>query len=335
MPDLPRDRDAPGDAGSMLTDARSMLTDAVHMVGSVGARGSAFAARRGPRGDGQAAFWFLLPSTIGFLIFYLLPFVRGIATSFTDWNLLSAPKLVGFDNFARMAGEPLFWNALRVTVTYVVVNITTQTVLALAIAGLMQYLALGVASRSAIVLPWLVPNVTVAIVTLFMLDPNVGFVNHVIENLGGRPQSFYGDGDLAIITVALVNTWRNMGYTALLFFAGMQMIPSVLYEAASMDGASAWRTFRSITVPLLRPVTVLVLVVSIIGSFQIFDTVAVATRGGPGNETRVIYYYIYQKAFAQFDMGYASAMAVVLFLIILVLSVTQLRLFRSSHSDLA
>ncbi len=290
--------------------------------------------RAGRRGDLGAAVWFLLPSTIGFAVFYLWPFFRGTVTSFTDWNLLSSARFVGFENYADMFADPLFWNALRVTAIYVVVNISTQTVLALAIASLMQYLNLGVGNRSAILVPWLVPNVTVAIVTLFMLDPNVGFVNYVIDFLGGRTQNFYGNGDLSIITIALVNTWRNMGYTALLFYAGMQTIPGGLYEAAALDGASAWNTFRRITLPLLRPVTVMVLVVSIIGSFQIFDTVAVTTRGGPGNATRVIYYYIYQKAFAEFNMGYASAMAVALFLLILALSIAQLRLLRSSQSDL-
>lgn len=278
---------------------------------------------------------FLLPSTVGFVVFYLWPLVRGTATSFTDWNLLSAPRYVGLDNYRAMVADPLFWNALRVTCAYVVVNITTQTVLALGIATLMQRLRLGVGNRSAILVPWLVPNVTIAIITLFMLDPNVGFVNHVIEVLGGHTRNFYGSSDLAIVTIALVNTWRNMGYTALLFYAGMQTIPGELYEAASLDGAGPWRAFRNVTLPLLRPVTVMVLVVSVIGSFQIFDTVAVTTRGGPGNATRVIYYYIYQKAFAQFDMGYASAMAVALFLLILGLSVVQLRLLRSNESDLS
>ena len=287
------------------------------------------------RNDARAAVWFLLPSALGLAVFYIWPFIRGTAMSFTDWNLLSAPTFVGTQNYREMLADPLFWNALRVTVIYVAVNISTQTVLALGIAVLMQRMALGVASRSAILVPWLVPNVTVAIVTLFALDPNVGFVNHVVELLGGQTRNFYGSSDLAIITIALVNTWRNMGYTALLFYSGMQVIPGELYEAADLDGASAWRAFRSITLPLLRPVTVMVLVVSMIGSFQIFDTVAVTTRGGPGNSSRVIYYYIYQKAFAQFDMGYASAMAVALFILILGLSVAQMRLLRSSRSDLA
>ncbi|MEV6862428.1 sugar ABC transporter permease [Streptosporangium subroseum] len=289
---------------------------------------------RKPRGDAPVAWLFLLPALIGFVAFYLVPTVRGFWISFTDWNLLSDPKFVGLDNYREMVQDAKFWNALRITAEYVVINIGSQTVLALAIAVLMDRLTKSVLVRAAIVVPWLVPNVTVAIVTLFMLDHNVGFVNHVLDMFGIEPQAFYGDSDQAIPTIALVNTWRNMGYTALLFFAGMQMIPRNLYEAAAIDGAGEWMLFRRITLPLLRPVMVLVLVVSIIGSFQIFDTVAVTTKGGPADATRVIYYYIYQKAFNEFHMGYAAAMAVALFLILILLTVTQMRMLRAADSDL-
>ena len=286
------------------------------------------------RSDGPTAALYLLPAVVGFSVFYAWPLIQGIGISFTDWNLLSPATFIGGKNYADLIGDPRFWNALRVTVIYVVVNIGSQMVLGLAIAGLMQKLRLRAFSRSAILLPWLVPNVTIAIVTLFMLDPNVGFVNEVISFLGGHTKSFYGNSDLAIYTIALVNTWRNMGYTAMLFYAGMQTISPSVYEAGAIDGASGFRAFRSITLPLLRPITAMILVVSMIGSFQIFDTVAVATGGGPGNSTRVIYYYIYQKAFEQFDMGYAAAMSVVLFVIIFTLSVVQLRVLHAAESDI-
>ena len=289
--------------------------------------------RRWRSSDGPTAALYLLPAVVGFAVFYAWPMIRGIGISLTDWNLLTEARWVGLDNYAALFQDPLFWNALRVTAIYVVVNITTQMALGLTIALLMQRLRIGLAARSAILLPWLIPNVTIAIVTLFMLDPNVGFVNHVLEFVGARTQSFYGSSDLAIFTVALVNSWRNMGYTALLFYAGIQTISPSVYEAAALDGASYLRTFRSVTLPLLRPITALVLVVSMIGSFQIFDTVAVATSGGPGNSTRVVYYYIYQKAFEQFDMGYGAAMAVVLFAIIFIFSLVQLRALRATESD--
>jgi multiple sugar transport system permease protein len=133
----------------------------------------------------------------------------------------------------------------------------------------------------------------------------------------------------------LINTWAYVGYTALLFYAGMLQIPHETYEAASIDGAGEFRTFARITLPLLRPILALVLVVSLIGSFQIFDTVAVTTKGGPVNASRVIYYYIYQQAFTYFHMGYAATMAILLVLVLAVLTFVQLRLLRASESQIA
>ena len=286
------------------------------------------------RGDGLVAMAFLAPVLIGFGLFYLIPMFRGAYISLTDWNLLSEPHFVGLANYCALMHDKVFGNALIVTVLYVLTNISTQTLLGLGIAVLMQRISQSVLIRSLLLVPWLVPNVTIAVITLFILDPNVGLMNHVLSWADIAPISFYGNGDIAIYTIALVNSWRNMGYTALLLFAGMQTIPTMVTEAAIMDGASAWRQFRSITLPLLRPILVMVVVVSMIGSFQIFDTVSVATKGGPGNSTRVVYFYIYQKAFQQFDMGYAAAMAVVLLALLLVLSLIQMRALRADSTDL-
>ena len=286
------------------------------------------------RGDGLVAMAFLAPVLIGFGLFYLSPMFRGAYISLTDWNLLSEPHFVGLANYSALMHDKVFGNALIVTVLYVLTNISTQTLLGLGIAVLMQRISQSVLIRSLLLVPWLVPNVTIAVITLFILDPNVGLMNHVLSWADIAPISFYGNGDIAIYTIALVNSWRNMGYTALLLFAGMQTIPTMVTEAAIMDGASAWRQFRSITLPLLRPILVMVVVVSMIGSFQIFDTVSVATKGGPGNSTRVVYFYIYQKAFQQFDMGYAAAMAVVLLALLLVLSLIQMRALRADSTDL-
>ncbi|MDR0960537.1 MAG: sugar ABC transporter permease [Propionibacteriaceae bacterium] len=283
--------------------------------------------------DVPTALLYLTPALLGFAVFYAWPLFRGVQISLTDWNLLSPAEWIGAANYQKLFTDPLFWNALKVTAIYVVVNIGSQMILGLGIAVLMQRLRIGTGTQSAILLPWLIPNVTVAIVTLFMLDPNVGFVNEVLDYIGASTHSFYGNSDLAIYTIALVNTWRNMGYTALLFYAGIQTISPDLYEAAALDGASGWRSFWSITLPMLRPITALILVVSMIGSFQIFDTVSVATDGGPGNATRVIYFYIYQKSFEELNMGYGAAMAVVLFALIFTFSLLQLRALRATESD--
>jgi len=180
-----------------------------------------------------------------------------------------------------------------------------------------------------------VPNVTVGLVWLWLLDTNLGFVNRTLDAMGLDKVGFFTNPAFAIPTISGINTWAFVGYTALLFYAGMLQIPQDTYEAAAIDGAGELRTFFRITLPLLKPILALVLVVSLIGSFQIFDTVAVTTKGGPVNASRVIYYYIYQQAFTYFHMGYAATMAILLVLILGVLTFIQLRLLRASESQLA
>ncbi|MGA7148664.1 MAG: sugar ABC transporter permease [Microbacterium sp.] len=290
---------------------------------------------RRSRSDFRIAMVFIAPAAIGFVAFFLIPTVRGIWFSFTDQNLVGSGEFIGTDNYVRMAGDPLFWNSLLVTIYYVVINITVQTVLAVLIAVLMHRLTQSLVIRGIILLPYLVANVVVALVWFWMFDYSTGIVNVVIDGLGLDRVAFFGDPATAIPTIALINVWRFVGYTALLVFAGLQTIPKELYEAGALDGASEARMFRSITLPLLRPVLALVLVITIVGSFQIFDTVAVTTEGGPVNATRVIYYYIYQQAFERFDLGYASALSVFLLVALALIAYAQLKLLRSNQSDLA
>ncbi|MFD0460253.1 carbohydrate ABC transporter permease [Streptomyces violaceoruber] len=261
--------------------------------------------------------------------------MRGIYYSLTDYSLIATPDFVGGDNYSRLIGDEQFWNALQVTGYYVLVNIVSQTLLALVLATLMHRLTRSVALRAMLLVPWLVPNVTVGLLWMWLLDTNLGLVNHVLNAMGMGTTGFFTSPDWAMPSVAAVNTWAYTGYTALLLYAGMLQVPQYLYESASLDGAGEWRMFTRITLPLLRPVLSLVLVVSLIGSFQIFDTIAVTTKGGPVSATRVIYYYIYEQAFTNFHMGYASAVAVVLALILGVLTAVQMRLLRASRSDLA
>lgn len=291
-------------------------------------------ARRRPRDDRRVAPLFIAPVLIGFAVFYVYPTVRGVWFSLTDYSLLNTPSYVGADNYKHLLHDEQFWNALRVTAYYVVINIVSQTVLALGLAALMHRLTRSAVLRATLLLPWLVPNVTVGLLWAWLLDANLGFANHLLHSMGFGGVSFYSP-TWAMPSVALVNTWAYTGYTALLFYAGMLQIPQELYESALVDGAGEIRMFRRITLPLLRPILALVLVVSLIGSFQIFDTVAVVYQGSPIPATRVIYFYIYQQAFGFFHMGYASAVAMVLVVILGLLTFVQLRLLRASRSDLA
>jgi multiple sugar transport system permease protein len=295
------------------------------------------------RSETRAAWLFLFPATVGFVVFYAYPALRGFYLSFTDFDLLrNDGEWIGLDNYRTLLGDALFWNALWITFKYVIINIGVQTVLALAIAVLMHRLTQSVIVRSVVLLPWLIPNAVLALLWMWMLDPNLGIVNSWLNAIGISSQGFLGSESQVIPTIAGINIWKNMGYTALLLFGGLVMIPKSYYEAASLDGASEWRMFRTITMPLLRPVLALVLVVTVVGSFQVFDTIQIATAGigggnpgGPGNSSRVLYMYIFQQAFEFNALGYASALAVALIMLLVIVAAIQMRMLRAGESDLA
>jgi multiple sugar transport system permease protein len=241
---------------------------------------------------------------------------------------------VGLENYSRLLTDPVFWNSLKVTVLYVVINIGVQTVVALVIAVLMQRLTQSTVLRSLVLAPYLVSNVVAAIVFLWILDTQLGIFNIFLQWIGFDPIAFWASETWVIPTVALVNVWRHMGYTALLLFAGLQSIPTFLYEAARTEGAGEIAMFRRITLPLLRPILALVLIMTIIGSFQVFDTISVTTQGGPADASKVLQMYIYEKAFAQYEFGYASALSVALLVILMVITFAQYWMSRAGQSDL-
>lgn len=281
------------------------------------------------------AYLFIAPALLGLLLFYVLPTLRAGVISLTNWNLLRAPKFVGADNYIKLMADGTFWETLWITLTYVLWNIPVQTGLALLIAVLADRLARSVWLRAVIIAPYLISNVVAGLIWLLMLDPLLGLTNAYLGLLGIAPQPFLASPDSALISVAGISIWRHVGFTALLIYAGLQAIPRDLYEAARLDGAGEWQMFRLITLPLLRPVLVFVLVTSIIGSFQVFDAIMVTTAGGPAGSTKVVLLYIYENAFKFSRMGYASAMSMVLFLILITVTMIQMRLLRADHSDLS
>ncbi len=286
------------------------------------------------RDDRVAAAIFLIPTFVGFFVFYVYPALRGLWYSFTDFNLIGDAHYVGLDNYARAIGDKEVWNAFAVTIAYALYNIIGQTFLGLLLAALMQRFARSTWVRSLLLLPWLVPNVAIALIWGWLLDSNIGYVTHLLSYIGIDGVTFY-NAHAAMPIVAGINIWAYTGYTALLLYAGMLQIPGELYESAALDGAGETRMFFSITLPLLRPVLVLVLVMGLIGSFQIFDTVQIGYAGHPIPAVRVIYYYIYQQGFTFLKMGYASAVAMLLVLVLAIFTAIQLRLMRAGSSDLA
>lgn len=296
--------------------------------------GSSVSRARRRRKETLTGLLFVAPALVGFLVFYLLPTLRAIQISLTDWNLMRAPKFVGLANYAKLLGDENFWHSAWVTLAYVLYNIPIQTALGLLLAVLSDRLARAVSLRAVIIAPYLISNVVAALVWLMMLDPILGLVNGFLEIVGIGRQGFLASPDQAMVSVAAISTWRHTGLTALLFYAGLQAIPRHLYEAARLEGAGEWTMFRRITLPLLRPVLAFVLVTSLIGSFQVFDVIAVATAGGPSNSTRVILWYIYENAFKFNKMGYASAISVVLFVTLILVTLLQMRLLKADQSDL-
>lgn len=286
------------------------------------------------RGQLAPAMLFLLPAVLGFVVFFAWPAVRGLYLSFTDYNLLSDPTFVGIQNYRDIAADPVFWNSMAVTLQYVLINIVVQTLAALFLAVLLHRFTKSMVIRGVVMLPYLIANVIVALVWYWLADYNLGLINSAMDAIGLDRIGFFGDQQYAMTTIALVNVWRHLGYTTLLIFAGLQAIPGDVYEAAAVDGAGEWRVFRSITLPLLRPVLAFVLVVTVVGSFQIFDTIAVTTQGGPVDATNAITYYIYDRAFTRFDFGYASALSVILMFILAVIALVQMRVLRANQSDL-
>lgn len=276
---------------------------------------------------------FIAPSLLGFAVFFAVPLVRGIALSFTDWDLLSRAKFVGLDNYKSLFADADFWNSLWVTFQYVLWNIPIQTVIAMGIALVMKRIKSSTLLRGALIVPWFLPNVVVALLALAVLDPAIGIVNEGIKALGFKALSFFQTTELAMPSIAGINTWKFMGYTALIIFAGLQGIPPEVDEAALIDGATGWTAFRKITLPLLRPVLAFVIVTSVIGSFQVYDTVAIATRGGPVNATWVMNFFIFKNAFEGYRMGYATAASMLLFVLLIGVGFLQIRMMRASESD--
>ena len=295
---------------------------------------TAGAGKKRVRDDRVAAAIFLIPTFVGFFVFYVYPALRGLWYSFTDFNLIGDAHYVGLDNYAKAIGDKEVWNAFAVTIAYALYNIIGQTFLGLLLAALMQRFARSTWVRSLLLLPWLVPNVAIALIWGWLLDSNIGYVTHLLSYVGIDGVTFY-NAHAAMPIVAGINIWAYTGYTALLLYAGMLQIPGELYESAALDGAGETRMFFSITLPLLRPVLVLVLVMGLIGSFQIFDTVQIGYAGHPIPAVRVIYYYIYQQGFTFLKMGYASAVAMLLVVVLAIFTAIQLRLMRAGSSDLA
>ena len=276
------------------------------------------------RRETVAGYLFLAPNLIGFLAFMIFPVVASLLLSFTSWNLIQAPVFVGADNYRQLAANPLFWQTLKNTAYFTFAGVPLQIVLGLLLAILLNDKTRGVEFfRTAYFLPVVSSTVAVSLIWQWLFDSHSGLINYLLELVGIGPIPWLVSPKWAMPSVIIVAVWKGVGYNMVIFLAALKGVPAELYESARIDGAGSWKQFWSITFPLISPSTFFVMVTSIINSFQVFDVTTVLTGGGPANATNTLVMMIYQYAFQFFRMGYASAIAYVLFGIVLIFTLFQ------------
>lgn len=277
---------------------------------------------------------FAIPGLILLFVFSIYPLITALYTGFTKWTLSGTPEFIGLTNYRTMFLEDdNFWDALRVTTVYALGLNPIMWVLALGLALLLnqQIRARGL-FRTIYFTPVIVSWVVASLVWFTIFHPSFGLNAHIMRLFGLPGLQLLTRSQYAMPAIIVLSLWKSMGYYMVLFLAGLQDIPRMYYEAASVDGASSWQRFRHITIPLLMPATTFVMIISIINSFQVFTPIFILTRGGPSGATRVLPILIYEHGFRYLQMGYASALAVVLFIILMILTLIQLRLFRAESA---
>lgn len=278
------------------------------------------------------AYLFLLPNLIFVLVFAFIPTIAALYLSFTKWTLLKPPVWIGLDNYRSLLHDDVFIRSIANTFYFLGVITPVRLVLGLAIALLLnQPIRLRSFFRTITFLPWISSGVVVASIWLWLYNPDFGILNFLLTKVGLHGLYWYTDPTQAMPSIIIAALWRSVGWVVIIYLAGLQNVPQELHEAAMIDGASSWRRFRDITLPLLRPTTLLVLITTMIGSFQMFDLIYVMTNGGPINATTVIALQIYDNAFTYLNMGYAASQAFVLFAVILLLSIVSLRWLRTDY----
>lgn len=285
--------------------------------------------------ESRAGWAFVTPALLLIGVFFAVPVAGAFVLSFTDFDIysvgdFSSTRFVGLDNYQLLASSPLFWTAARNTLYFVVVGGPLSAAVSLAAALLVntKLVRFKPFFRSAFFAPWVTTLVAMALVWRYIYHPQYGLLNAAIGLIGLGPVDWLGTTQWSMPSLILLSVWKNFGYNMLVFLAGLQSIPEELYEAASIDGAGAWRRFRHVTLPMLGPTFVFVGVVTMIASFQVFSEPYVMTQGGPLKSTLTLVLFMYEQGFRWWRLGYSAAIAVVLFLLTLVGTLVQFRLQR-------
>ncbi|MEZ4865739.1 MAG: sugar ABC transporter permease [Caldilineaceae bacterium] len=272
----------------------------------------------------RSGYLFILPNFLGFLIFSLFPIVFAAYITFTEWNLAKPPVFVGLQNFVSLYNDPLFWKTLGNSAYYTFVAVPTGVFVAFWLAMLMNRKMWGVVFfRTVYFLPQITLTVAAAVVWSWLYHPELGLFNYLLGLIGIEGPRWLQSTTWAMPAIIIMGNWQGIGFAMLILLAGLQGIPGEYYEAAEIDGANGWQRLRYITLPLLTPTIFFVVVTSLIGAFQGFDQFYVMTNGGPAKATTTLVLYIFQNGFTFFKMGYGAALAFMLFLCILVITLVQ------------
>jgi multiple sugar transport system permease protein len=275
----------------------------------------------------RAALLFVLPLMIPLTIYWIIPSLASLYYSFANFSALQATRWVGFDNFVRLWDDALFWRSMVNSAYFTLGNIPLMMLAGLILAlAVDSYVRFKSFFRIVFYLPLVTSTIALSMVWLWLFSPTFGLLNALLHVFGIPPQQWLESTSQAMPSIILMSVWGGVGGPMIIYLAGLQGIPDSLYEAARVDGANTWQSFWHITLPLLNPVTIYVLISSIISSFQIFGPIYAMTDGGPAFATTTIVHQIYINGFRYFNMGYASAQAWVLFALLLGLSVVNLRI---------
>ncbi len=282
-----------------------------------------------------AAYSFLLPALILLGLFLLVPALIAIYYAFTDYYLLTPDnrQFVGLDNFIAIFKDPIFIQSLKNVGLFVVCVIPVQIGSALGLALLINKQRRGnMFFKVAFFAPVVLSLVVISVLWLYLLNPSEGLINVILERVGINPQPFLTSPDQAMYTIVFVSAWQGAGYQMLIFLAGLQNIPSSVYEASKIDGANKWQNFIHITLPLLKPTSILIMITTLIAAFKLIIQPMVMTQGGPMNSTITPVYYIYQTGFTDRLIGYASTMTVVFGILIGIVTIIQSKVSREDDS---
>lgn len=281
----------------------------------------------------NAAYFFLAPALSAIFIFFFIPVIAAFIISFTDFDIyalgdFSTVRFIGFNNYIKLFDDPLFYTALKNTFYFVIMAGPLSIAVSLGAALLLN--SKLVKYKSIFRLSYFIPVVTtlvaVAIVWRFIYHPKFGIINYILSLIGIAPIDWLGEPATAMPAIVLMSVWKNFGYNMIIFIAGLQNIPEDLYEAASIEGASGWQKFKSITLPMLAPTTIFISIITMIGYFQLFAEPYIMTQGGPLNSTLSIVQFMYQEGFRWWNMGYSASIAFVLFFIIMLGTIVQLKI---------